>query len=476
MSRIFLRSGLLSFALVLSSLLLLLSPAAAFPYGKSSAVTELTPASFSSFVNTHKPVVVLFYAPWCGHCKRFHPEFERFAESVKGTMRVGAINADQYSNIGQQYGVRGFPTIKYWKMGTKSIASPQDYQGERTAAALQTFMVADITSAHVKAVATTEQLKQVTREAPQKRVGVVFSTKNKVPPMLSVMALSQRLSKFPLVFAGGCVLDKGLAQSFNVVQLPTIGVLKYTPAEGAGGEDVFELVPYPKTVVAYEPVAHFFLDCVENDCQSPQGSKVAASATAPTEARDAAAAPADLDEEDERHKRDGRDGHHHHNDRIRHEPQDHRQRHRRRQPPVALPVEAVAFTNETIANFCSPDSRKIRGRSPLCVISLTGHVNLTSLQRQFQNDPLLFFDAAAHREDVLRLFRDRFGVVLATDAAVDAGAVVLLRQGRPARMRHRLLEGMNSDSDLQRALQKMLNGELRLNKTYLDHEKAKEEE
>lgn len=464
------RAGLLGLAALALILSLACLPAVAFPYGRSSAVTELTPASLSAFVNTHKPVVILFYAPWCGHCKNFHPEFERFAEAVKGTMRVGAINADQYSNVGQQYGVRGFPTIKYWKMGTKSIASPLDYQGQRTAAALQSFMVADITPAHVKVVTTTEQLKQAAREAPQQRVGVLFSAKDKVPPMLSVMALSSKLKNFPLVFVGGCVPEKGVALTFDVTHTPTLGVLKYTAASGAA-EEKFELVPYTKKVVAYEPVAHFFLDCVEQECGVAEAAATAASATT-TEA--AAESAADLGDETVEGRRGGHHQHHRHH---KHGDGHHSflRAHHHRQPPVALPVEPVEFNNQTITNFCSPHSLKLHGRSPLCVISLTAHVDLASLYQQFQNDPLIFFDAAAHRAEVLHEFQEKFGVLLDTDAAVDAGAVVLLRQGRFERMRHRLVQGVNSDSDLQTLLQKVLNGELRLNKTYVEDARKKEE-
>ncbi|KPI90469.1 hypothetical protein ABL78_0399 [Leptomonas seymouri] len=456
MTHALVRAGLLSLVLLC---LLVLCPAAAFPYGKSSAVVELTPASLTTFVNTHKPVVVLFYAPWCGHCKNFHPEFERFAESVKGTIRVGALDADQYSSIGQQYGVRGFPTVKYWKAGTKSIASPQDYNGQRTAAALQGFMVADITAAHVRTVGTTEQLKQAARDAPHKKVGVLFSAKGKVPPMLSVMAMSSKLKSFPLIFAGGCALNKGVALSFGVGKLPTLGVLQYTSAEADGAsEEKFELVPYTKEAIAYEPVARFFLDCVEQKCVSGGEGTFTAEA--------AKAATANLDNEEEEGDR-GRHSHHH--------SQSHDHSSHRRQPAVALPVEPVEFTSETIRNFCSPRALKTLGRFPLCVISLTQHVDLGNVHRHFQNDPFIFFDATKHRADVVQQLQAEFGVALSTDTATDSGDVVLMRHGRPEMMRHTLLKDLQEDSDLQAMLQKVLNGELLLKKTHVKREDEKEE-
>ncbi|CAC9538743.1 protein disulfide isomerase / PDI47 [Leishmania donovani] len=399
----------------------------AYPYGRSSAVTELTPASLHAFVNTHKPVVILFYAPWCGHCKQFHPEYERFAESVKGTIRVGAIDADKNADIGQQFGVRGFPTIKYWKSGTKSVSSSQEYQGQRTAAALQSLVVEGISSSKVMTVTTAEQMKQAARDAPKKMIGVLLSAKNKVPPMFSVMGMSPKLKELPLVFAGSSSPEKGVAKAFGVSQLPMIGVLRYTPAEG-DAEEKFEMVPYAKKAIAYEPVARFFLDCAEKECSA--GTEAPMNSVS-------------LDEDESQHQT----------------------REAARQSSVALPVEPVEYTPKVISLFCAPQTRKIRGQSPLCVFSLSEHVNLDNVHQYFKNDPLLFFEASQHKEELLQQLQADFGVQIAsTGEAMTslAGSIVVLRHSKPTTVRYALLENIDSDDDLQAALQRILNGEVHL--------------
>ena len=89
--------------------------------------------------------MILFYAPWCGHCKQFHPQYLTFAKGVKDVIRVGAINADQHRELAGQFGIEGFPTIKYWKMGSKKGMKPENYNGQRTSAALHNHMLSLIT-------------------------------------------------------------------------------------------------------------------------------------------------------------------------------------------------------------------------------------------------------------------------------------------------------------------------------------------
>ncbi|GET92278.1 hypothetical protein, conserved [Leishmania tarentolae] len=399
----------------------------AYPYGRSSAVTELTPASLNAFVNTHKPVVILFYAPWCGHCKQFHPEYERFAESVKGTIRVGAIDADKNADIGQQFGVRGFPTIKYWKGGPKSVSSWQEYQGQRTAAALQSLMVEGIRPSNVVMATSAEQMKQAARDAPKKMIGVLLSAKNKVPPMFSVMAMSPKLKELPFAFAGSCSPDVGVAKVFGVSQLPMLGVLRYTPGD-SNAEEKFEMVHYAKKVIAYEPVAHFFLDCAEKECHS--GTEVLINAT-------------NLDEDEPQHQTRGTS----------------------RKSSVALPVAPVEYTPKVISQFCAPQTRKIRGQSPLCIFSLSEHVNLDRVHQQFTNDPLLFFEASQHKEELLQQLKTELGVQLGSPeegTASTVGSIVVLRHSKPTTVRYALLEHIDSDDDLQAVLQRVLNGEVHL--------------
>ena len=80
---------------------------AAALYSKSSGVVDLNPNNFESRVVDSEGVwVVEFYAPWCGHCKSFAPEYQKAAKALKGIIGVGAIDCDQHKSLCGQYGVQ----------------------------------------------------------------------------------------------------------------------------------------------------------------------------------------------------------------------------------------------------------------------------------------------------------------------------------------------------------------------------------
>lgn len=115
---------------------LLLGGASAL-YSSSSGVVDLTPTNFQrDVVNSDEVWVVEFYAPWCGHCQRLVPEYQKAAQALKGVVKVGGVNADDHKSLAQQFGINGFPTIKIFGLDKKK---PQDYNGQRTAKAIVDF-------------------------------------------------------------------------------------------------------------------------------------------------------------------------------------------------------------------------------------------------------------------------------------------------------------------------------------------------
>ncbi|CAH1241659.1 PDIA5 [Branchiostoma lanceolatum] len=104
-----------------------------------SEINHLTDQTFDSFVYRHSSVLVMFYAPWCGHCKRMKPAYQEAAEQLlkeKPEAKLAAVDATKYKELGQQYGVRGYPTLKYFKNG--KVAS--DYNKGRAKDDIVAFM------------------------------------------------------------------------------------------------------------------------------------------------------------------------------------------------------------------------------------------------------------------------------------------------------------------------------------------------
>ncbi|KAG5501822.1 hypothetical protein JKF63_04091 [Porcisia hertigi] len=134
-------------ALVLAVFVATASCATDDPSASMPGVVQLNAASFDSLVGKDKAALVEFYAPWCGHCKAMATEYATLgaayenSQVAKDFLVIGKVDATQERDIGQRFGVTGFPTILYFAPGS---LKPMKYEGGRTADEFAKYLMSQV--------------------------------------------------------------------------------------------------------------------------------------------------------------------------------------------------------------------------------------------------------------------------------------------------------------------------------------------
>jgi protein disulfide-isomerase A4 len=193
-------------------------------------VLTLTQDNFTQYTDNSDIILVEFYAPWCGHCKKLAPQYKKAAELLHKAntgILLAKVDATAETEIAKQFGVNGYPTMKIFRKGGKV----SEYNGPRDVKGIATYMIKQAEPAALMLASHKDLSLLLKVDTP---VAVGFFTNEESPEFESFMSAANEGREEPLEFKYS--LDPSLAEKYKQ-KMNTIGVFlprklqsKYEPS------------------------------------------------------------------------------------------------------------------------------------------------------------------------------------------------------------------------------------------------------
>jgi protein disulfide-isomerase A6 len=183
--------------------------------------------------------VVEYYAPWCGHCKSFAPEYEKAAKALDGIVKFGAVNADDKNagGVAAAFKVEGYPTIHLFPSdlvehegeggGEGSYTKvPIAFQGERSANTLVKWVLSQMPTKHIRKITDEDSEKAFLAEFADDNLPKVllFSNKKIIAPLYISLSLDFKYRAL-FGFVPGDESASEIREKYKVTSFPTIIVI-----------------------------------------------------------------------------------------------------------------------------------------------------------------------------------------------------------------------------------------------------------
>lgn len=99
-------------------------------YNAKGRVVELYDRNFEKTVlESEEPWLVQFYAPWCPHCQKLGPIYAQLAKNFKHQLKFGSVDATSQNKLKERYGIKFFPTLKYFPASIEAKDAPKEFKG-----------------------------------------------------------------------------------------------------------------------------------------------------------------------------------------------------------------------------------------------------------------------------------------------------------------------------------------------------------